>query len=46
MKNRRHYFEKYATSNKFDPLNPEEWYKQTPEKLMQKVIITLFVLLY
>lgn len=34
---RREYFEEYAKSNNFDPLNAENWYQRNDEMLDIKV---------
>ena len=42
--NRRHFFEKYAKANGFDPLIPENWYEQSKLKIMySKVAISLLL---
>eukprot|EP00026_Physarum_polycephalum_P001524 Phypoly_transcript_01526.p1 GENE.Phypoly_transcript_01526~~Phypoly_transcript_01526.p1 ORF type:complete len:780 (-),score=98.01 Phypoly_transcript_01526:986-3034(-) len=33
IRNRRKFFEDFAKNHRFDPLKPENWYKQTKEKL-------------
>jgi hypothetical protein len=35
VENRRNFFIKYANSRGFDPLNPENWYTQTREAIME-----------
>ena len=38
IRNRRGFFERYAKENEFDPLRPENWNKQSRERIMaQKV---------
>eukprot|EP00026_Physarum_polycephalum_P002112 Phypoly_transcript_02116.p1 GENE.Phypoly_transcript_02116~~Phypoly_transcript_02116.p1 ORF type:complete len:954 (+),score=114.83 Phypoly_transcript_02116:59-2920(+) len=32
--NRKKFFEKYAKENGFDPLNPEEWYRQPRKRIL------------
>jgi hypothetical protein len=40
MKNRRQFFEQYAVVNKFDPLIPNNWYRQAIYKIMlDKVLL-------
>ena len=40
--NRRRFFEDYAAANKFDPLIPNNWYKQTRKNiLLYKVCLSL-----
>ena len=43
--NRKKFFESYARANNFDPLNPNQWYAQSPEKLLAlKVPLSSYLL--
>lgn len=37
LRDRKKFFEEYATTNGFDPLVPENWYTQSKEKIMREV---------
>lgn len=41
VKNRRHFFEKYAVTNKFDALNPLNWYRQILHNIMRDQVCDL-----
>lgn len=40
--NRRKFFEDYAAKNGFDPLDPNEWYKQSIDKLTATKVFNFF----
>ena len=39
--NRRQFFEKYAKTNGFDPLVPENWYYQSRRKILEAKVLVL-----
>ena len=41
--NRRIFFEDYASSNGFDPYNPENWYMQQKHKILTKKVRNSFL---
>jgi hypothetical protein len=42
-KNRKEFFEKFALTNSFDPLLAENWYQQSPEKILSVKVFPFFI---